>query len=346
MEEMKNNVEEIKTENVSEEVKEETVEEQKDAIEDSENPLNKESLKNLTSMMRQAAEAVKMMRSVWESDMNEYDVSEDHIKELYQFNVQHRTLKEDFVATEEGEEYDEFNGLNEIQMEEVVRIFGEGHKIIGVDISQTIDRIKTVSGDFFAWVTMMRDYQQINDAYMMLLDLEEEKRIMELQKIANEESDQEQKEKMQNSLNIYYRNKYLDFLTDEISERNFKSIIDAFSNERKVEYWIKRTRDKLKQLKLSDKFILEISQFEKRFLEEKYHKASNILLLYFMNKIIYTDLYDKSNIVKAECVSMVLMLDKLVRNKVNEQDKERMLNNIKTLLDKFIDHLPEKKEEK
>jgi len=43
---------------------------------------------------------------------------------------------------------------------------------------------------------------------------------------------------------------------------------------------------------------------------------------------------------------MVLMLDKLVRNKVNEQDKERMLNNIKTLLDKFIDHLPEKKEEK
>jgi len=259
MEEMKNNVEEIKTENVSEEVKEETVEEQKDAIEDSENPLNKESLKNLTSMMRQAAEAVKMMRSVWESDMNEYDVSEDHIKELYQFNVQHRTLKEDFVATEEGEEYDEFNGLNEIQMEEVVRIFGEGHKIIGVDISQTIDRIKTVSGDFFAWVTMMRDYQQINDAYMMLLDLEEEKRIMELQKIANEESDQEQKEKMQNSLNIYYRNKYLDFLTDEISERNFKSIIDAFSNERKVEYWIKRTRDKLKQLKLSDKELINSS---------------------------------------------------------------------------------------
>lgn len=345
MEEMKNNVEEIKTENVSEEVKEETVEEQKDAIEDNENPLNKESLKNLTSMMRQAAEAVKMMRSVWESDMNEYDVSEDHIKELYQFNIQHRTLKEDFIATKE-EEYDEFNGLNEIQMEEVVRIFGEGHKIIGVDISQTIDRIKTVSGDFFAWVTMMRDYQQINDSYMMLLDLEEEKRIMELQKIANEESDPEQKEKMQNSLNIYYRNKYLDFLTDEISERNFKSIIDAFSNERKVEYWIKRTRDKLKQLKLSDKFILEISQFEKRFLEEKYHKASNILLLYFMNKIIYTDLYDKSNIVKAECVSMVLMLDKLVRNKVNEQDKERILNNIKTLLDKFIDHLPEKKEEK
>lgn len=342
MEEMKNNVEEIKTENVSEEVNEEP----KDAIEDSENPLNKESLKNLTSMMRQAAEAVKMMRSVWESDMNEYDVSEDHIKELYQFNIQHRILKEDFVSTKEGEEYDEFNGLNEIPMEEVVRIFGEGHKIIGVDISQTIDRIKTVAGDFFAWVTMMRDYQQINDAYMMLLDLEEEKRIMELQKIANEEENPEQKEKMQNSLNIYYRNKYLDFLTDEISERNFKSIIDAFSNERKVEYWIKRTRDKLKQLKLSDKFILEISQFEKRFLEEKYHKASNILLLYFMNKIIYTDLYDKSNIVKAECVSMVLMLDKLVRNKVNEQDKERMLNNIRTLLDKFIDHIPEKKEEK
>ena len=343
MEEIKNNVEEIKTDSSAEEV-EEVEKEQKDLIEDIDNPLTKENMLNIRNWIKQAAEAVQIMRNVWESDMEEYKVTVDHMNQLYQYNVQNRISKEDSVL-KEGEEYDILNGLNKIPMDEIKKIFGEDHTIIGVDGSQTIDRIKTVAGDYFNWVSMMKEYTQLHNAYLTLIEFEEDKKMEEMRKLAEKEEDDEKRMKMLRSIDTYYSNKYLDFLGDELKERSFKGILSAFSDERKVDYWIKRTRDKLKQLKLSSKFILEISQFEKRYLEEKYHKASNILLLYFMNKIIYSNMYETNSIDRAQCICMVITLDNLICNRLDDERKERVLNNVKALVGKFIDKLPEAKPE-
>ena len=315
--------------------------EEKKAIEDENNPLDENSMKNLQAMIKQTYEMVNIVRNIWESDIREYNVNESYMKQLYQYNEQHKISLEDSKLGE-NEEYDTLNGLDNIPMEEIIKIFGEGHKIIGIDETHTRDRIKTVSRDFFQWVSAMKEYQQIQDGYMMLVDIEEEKNIKTLELIVEKETDIEKKKKMQASIDLYYRNNNLDFLADKLDEKVEKQIIDAFSNQRKIEYWIRRTRDKLKQIKLPSKYILEISQFEKRFLAEKYHKASNVLLLYFMHKIIYTNLYEKDNPIKIECVSMVINLDKFVRNKLSDERKEKIKSNVISLIEQVIDKLPEK----
>lgn len=324
---------------------EETVPEEKVAIADSENPMDEMSMQNVTAMLKQAEMMLGTMRSIWESDMREYKVNDSHMKLLHQWNEQHREPMPEGLTEKEQEEWDLFNGLDSITEEEVIKIFGEGHQIIGVDHSQTIDRIKAVNGDFFGWLSCMKEYRQIHDAYLMLIEAEEEKNIEKLRLVAEAEQDPEKKAKLLDDVESYYRNKYLDFLADPMDKKDLDRLVKAFTDSKKIEYWLNRTRDKLKQLKISSNFILETSQFEKRFLEEKYHKCSNILLLYFMQTIIYCDAYDKKDVGRMRSVCMVFALDNFIRNQWKEDKKERVLNNVRAFCDQIIDMLPEPKEE-
>lgn len=327
---------------------EEKVEEavgEKVAIENPENPMEEMSMQRISMMLKQAETMVGTMRSIWEGDMREYGVNDSHMKELHQWNEQHREPVPENLTEEEKANWDLFNGLDSITEEEVVRIFGEGHRIIGVDHAQTIDRIKTVNGDFFAWLSCLKEYRQIHDAYLMLMEAEEEKNIEELRIVAENEQDPVKREKLLNDVNSYFKNKYLDFLADPMDKKDLERLAKAFTDEKKIQYWINRTRDKLKQMKISSKFILEVSQFEKRFLEEKYHKCSNILLMYFMNMIIYCDTYDKKNLNRTKSVCMVFALDNYIRNQWNKEKRERVLNNVRAFCDQIIDMLPDPKNE-
>lgn len=327
-------------ETTAEETKEENV-----AIKDSENPVDEISSQKIGMMMNQAQSMLATMRSIWESDMREYNVKESQMKELHQWNEQHRTPMPEGLTEKEKEEWDIFNGLDSITEEEVIRIFGEEHPIIGVTHDVTIDRIKTVNGDFFAWLSCMKEYRQIHDAYLMLLEKEEEKNIEQLRLVAENEEDPEKRTKLLSNIDTYYHTKYLDFLADPMDKRDLERLAKAFVDEKKIQYWINRCRDKLKQLKISSNFILEVSQFEKRFLEEKYHKCSNILLLYFMQTIIYCDTYDKKDINRTKSVCMVFALDNCIRNQWEEDKKERIMNNVRAFCDQIIDMLPDPKTE-
>lgn len=324
----------------AEEVKEENV-----AIKDSENPVDEISSQKIRMMMNQAQSMLATMRSIWESDMKEYSVKESHMKELHQWNEQHRTPMPEGLTEKEKEEWDIFNGLDSITEEEVIRIFGEEHPIIGITHDVTIDRIKTVNGDFFAWLSCMKEYRQIHDAYLMLMEKEEEKNIEQLRIVAENVEDPEKKAELLSDVDKYYHTKYLDFLADPMDNKDLERLAKAFTNEKQIQYWINRSRDKLKQLKISSNFILELSQFEKRFLEEKYHKCSNILLLYFMMTIIYCNTSDKKDLNRTRSISMVFALDNCIMNRLEEDKKERIMNNVRAFCDQIIDMLPDAKTE-
>ena len=87
----------------------------------------------------------------------------------------------------------------------------------------------------------------------------------------------------------YYNKKYIDFIADPLSEIEIERLVKNYNDGKKIQYYTNRAIDKLKSIHVSTKFILEISQFEKRFLPEEYHGNSNILLLWFMQKIIFSD---------------------------------------------------------
>lgn len=309
------------------------------AIEDPDNPLTDMSMKNLVALMRQVGEMVKIMEAQWASSKEEFKLTDSHMKQLYQYNEEHKKEMPDYLSDEDKQNWDHFNGLDNIPEEKVLEIFGEDHPIIGVMNTQTVDRIKSVTAEFFTWMSTLKEYGQINDAYLELVETQEEAQVNSLKEIMEKEEDPDKKKKMSDSIDLYYNRKYLDFLAKELPEEDFNRLVEAFSSKSTISYWLKRSQDKLKQLKISTKIILEISQFEKRFLPEKYHKQNNILLLHFMQNVVFGDRSDKNSRDRHKAVCMVLMLDRIVRNTTNEETRTRVLNNIMAFEDQFIGKL-------
>lgn len=314
-------------------------EEQQNIINDEENPLNDINMRQLNALIKQVGEVVQVMESNWNASKEEFELTNSHMKMLYKYNEDHRDAMPEGLSEEEKEEWDKFNGLNKISEEEALEIFGDEHPIIGVTHEITVDRIKEVVTDFFSWLSALREYKQIHEAYMKLIELEEEHRIIELEDMLKKETDPEKISKMQKSLDNYYDLKHLNFLAEKLSDEDIDIITKAFYDEKKIEYWLKRSQDKLKQLKISSKAILEFSQFEKRFLPEKYHKLSNIILLYFMQTLVYCDTGDKTDYGRSKVISMVLGLDGVIRNTAEPKLKEIIVNNVMKLEDQFIDKI-------
>lgn len=312
------------------------------AIEDEENPLNETSQQQLGLLIKEAKTMVDMMESNWRASEQEFGLKDSHMRQLYQFNLEHRKEKPENISEEENNSWDSLNGLDALTEEDVVRIFGEDHPIIGIEHTVTMDRIKDISGDFFNWLNAIKEYNEIQAAYMELIESEEEKEIEKLKIIMENETDPDKKANMKSSIDLYYSNKYLDFLAEEMSERDHKMIIDAYGDSKKLEYWLNRAREKMKQLRVNEKFILEISQFEKRFLPEKYHVASNMLLLYFIKTITYANASNPKDLERTRSMAMVICLDSVVRNILSDEKKQRVLDNIMKYLDMFIDEINER----
>jgi hypothetical protein len=310
---------------------------------ETDDPLSQNNVQKIGMMLKQLREMVDMLRSAWEASKREYNLTDSQMKLLYNFNEQHKKPKPENLTEEEEAEWDEFNGLDQLTHEDAVEIFGEDHVIIGVDHEVTMDRIREAVDDFFNWMSAMSEYRAVNDSYIKLIELQEEAQIEQLKVIAANEEDPEKKAAMEASVQEYYNRKYLDFLSVPLDEVSHARLIKAFNTQQTIEYWLKRAQDKLKQLKVSTMFLSEISQFEKRFLDKKYEKANNMLLLYFMQTVTYCDCYDKNDNGRNKAVCMVMALDAFVRNTLEDTKKERIKNNVAAFVDQFLDDIPDKK---
>lgn len=305
---------------------------------DENDPLGKDfNEKDFVAMIKQIGEIVKIMESQWMDTKKEFKLTDTHMKQLYQYNEEHRKEMPDNLSQEEQDTWDHFNGLDNIDEETVLNIFEADHPIIGVMHTQTVDRIKDAVQEFFGWMSALKEYRQVNDAYLQLVEEEEIKEINKLQSVMEKEEDPEKKAKMQESINLYFERKYLGFMAVPQDEELINRLTSAFSDKKKIEYWLNRAQDKMKQLNISTKFILEISQFEKRFLPEKYHKLSNMILLYFLQTIVYCNCGDKNDHNRNKAVCMIFALDKICRKQSNPETEKIVLDNLKQFLDQFID---------
>lgn len=336
--------------NTSVETKDETADksfveeaEQKLAIEDEKDPLSEKSIENITNLMKNMEQMVMVFQSQWEASARELQLNDSHMRQLAAVNEKHKEQPPENITPEELENWDYLNGIDKITPEEVDEIFEADHPIRGIEFTHTVDRIKGACKDFFGWVQMMKEYRNVHDAYLQLNELEEEKQIAELKERADQEEDPEKKKVMLDGIDMYYNRKYLKFLSEPIEEGERDAICNALKDVQKVSYWIRRCREKLTQMKISSKFILEISQFEKRFLEEKYHKCSNVLLLYFMRVCIYADTGNKKDDTRTKVVCMVMGLDSLIRKTMPKERIDEVLGNIRALEDQFIEYVPETK---
>ena len=294
------------------------------------------SEKNLRAILQNVRDMVGTMESIWSATKSEFNITDSHLKELQVFNKEHMTPPAEDITDEEKENFDWCNGLDHLSEDDVLRIFGENHPVIGITHDLSIARAKEVFQDFLNWWNSQMEYTQIHNSYMELVEDREMQQIKILEDLCEKEEDAEKKAKMQSSLDMYWNRRRLAFLAEAIPDETITRIEKLLHDEKKTAYLINRTREKLKQMRVHPKFILEISQFEKRFLEEKYHENSNILLLYFMTLIVYSKTYDKKDEDRNKAACMVLVLDKFIRNRMDESERITVLENIQKFEDQFL----------
>lgn len=300
--------------------------------EDTPENVDKMDLKTVAQLLKQVKDLVGIVEQQWGNTKEEFKLTMDHMKQLAVFNKEHMTEKPDDLG--EGEEFDYYNGIDHITEEKVVEIFGEESPIVAPIHDITKDRLKSALEEFFMWNQTLREYRDINKNYNDLLEMKEVEEIKKLEEICEKEEDPEKKEKMKKSLDRYYSMKDLSFIVSLVDDDKIERIKKLMTDEKKMEYLINRGRDKLTQLHVSQNFILEISQFEKRFLEEKYHANNNVLLVFFLNMIVYSSLSDPH--VRGNAVSFIMGIDRFIKNEYDEEKKEKILQSILALEDKFL----------
>lgn len=308
-----------------------------------EDPLDDISMENIRELIKQVGESVKLMQEIWMTTQREFSLTKDIMQKLQKYNSDHITPLPEDCTNEDDDKWDKFNGIDHITEEEVEEIFGKDHNIIGVSHDVTISRIKECMGDLYSYNYAVREYNSVYTAYMQLQEEEEEKRIAQLREIADNQEDREIQDKMYKEIDMYYYRKRLKFLADPdvIDENTKKRIATGLRDEKKIDYWMHRTKDKLKRMGVSETAIMQIWNFEKRYLDEKYHKIDNALESFFLSTCTYCKPDEKDDRARNFVVCIVFAVDHIMRHIMPEDVKKEVMDNIIAFEESILKYMNE-----
>jgi len=303
---------------------------------------------DVAKMMRNTKELVGILQMSWDSISQEFGISPEQIPAVIEYNNLHRdppveTVKAEEISAEElpadspeevaVDEYDDLNGLNKLTLEEISAFFGENSLIQGVDLSVTIDNVRAVVSSYYNLSKAYADFETLEKELQTSMAEQEEAALTALKERAASELDLEKRAKAQLSLDKFYYNKHLGFLRD-VTPKTLRHLTKAFTDQGRINYLLERGRIYMERLRIPEKFILEISSFEKRFLEEKYHAQNNMLLLYFLSGLVYSDLNDQTY--RQQLIAFTLTMDRYIRRLSNEEESTAVLDNIQAFQDHFF----------
>ncbi len=299
-------------------------------------PLSDENIHSIEKLMKQIKNMLEILYDIWNKTKSTWQLTNTQMMKLHEYNLSHINIPDN----SEDDEYDQYNGVDDISFEDIKSIFGQNHPI--TKISSDKERknvVKECIQDCFNYINILQEYNQTDIAYRKLLELREDQEIDKLISIANNESDPDKKSLLIKSIDQYNSNKHMDYLRDPLSDNEKNIFINTFGDKNKIDYWVKRSIAKLEQLNIDKKFILSISGLEKIHLPERYHLLSNMTLLYFMRSIIFSDTANNNSnkTDRSKIIAMINALDVVVRDSSTLEHKTRILNNIMAFLDQLIE---------
>lgn len=288
-------------------------------------------IKGIEKLMRNVKDMLSIVEQRWAATRDEFKLSMDSVNKAMAYNSQHAEHKpEDWP---EDTPFDAFNGIDKMTEEEAEEIFGKEAPIIGVTHDITKSRIKETLDDFYTWSSCMQEYHEVTNTYNELQELKEDAYIQELTNIYENETDPEKKAEMKKSLDEYHRMKTLTFIHDWLDDETIQRVKEMMHDSKKATYLINRGRDKLKQLGISQSFILEIAQYESRFMNQD-KSLDNVILSTFMNKIVYNSLVNDTKL-RSQAAAFVIGMDRMVRGNIKQELKDAINNNLITFVAKF-----------
>lgn len=298
-----------------------------------------ERIDDLQDMIHMIKEMMIAFEMIWNDTRTTYELTSDQMVKVSQYNKANRDPKPDDYdednLKEDEEPYDQFNGINKMTKDDVLSIFGEGHKIISpLDHDVTIQHIKEAAEELTNYVTARENYHQTTRAYLMLIDMREDYELSKLEKEMEDKSPEEQ-EIIKTNVEKIKSQKNIDFLPEIFTKEDNDYIVKAQKDEKKIQYLFNRTIDKMDRLGFSKGMILEFNNFEKRYLPEEYHDLNNLLLTYLLKMIAYSNPSNPNDEKINQARLILLAVDGIVRNTLVEERKQRVLDNIIKFCDKI-----------
>ena len=161
-----------------------------------------------------------------------------------------------------------------------------------------------------------------------------------LRKQLNNETDIVKREKIAKMIRTMESALNFDFLYerfDKYGEKEVKSIMDTFFDERKGSYLMNKYMSKIKSFGYNEKTFTHFFNIEETFLPEKYAPFNNLFLFIYVRMIAYSDHHNKHEdmLVKA----LTAAIADLVYHKFESSETENMfISIIESVLDKFEGH--------
>ena len=314
------------------------------------------NFKKTSEVLKQTKNLIHIMEGIWTPIKEQYGITDEQMMEVFKYNNETVIPKPDFipepVLDENGEQvlddkgnpvmteepkYDPLNGLDTMPLEKVEEIFGKDSKIIHViDHQITIDRIKEAHMAIYNLYNAHSEYKKMEKEFVQMMEEHERISVTQLEKAVSGEIEvsDEDREKARKKLEEHYDTKFLNFMVRE-ADKQKEFILKTFNNASRLEYLINRARNNMERLGISAMFIPEMANFEKRYLDERYHHISNCSLLFFLHYIVYGRPTSDAT-VKRRVQAMVHGYDKLIRKQLDENARAKVLTSIMAMLDIFV----------
>lgn len=311
---------------------------------DENNPVSDENIIMAKRLLKTVRDNMEIMQNIWVSTKNQYGLLGEHMVALWKYNQSHMKVQSN--DPENTEPFDRCNGLDNITPKDILEIFTDKHPIGISAYAEGMPAIlKSAMQDYLNWVELTKDCRETEAAYLKLLELREEQDMIELVKQKEFIDDPEKKKSVQDAIDNYHSIKFMDYLRNPLSDKEIAIIVNAFGDEKKIDYWIGRSRDKLTQIGLGPSVILEISNFENNHLPDRYHLLNNTTLLYVMWRLVFTDTAPGNKAAKPEVdkiVAMIHALDTVIRHTASDEVLTRIKDNVMALLDQLIQPIYQK----
>jgi hypothetical protein len=131
--------------------------------ENSTNPLNQYSEKQIAEIMKKIQDLMSIMESQWDIARKEFKLKEVHMRKLFDFNESNKLPlpeMDDEKKLAEWTEKNKFSGLDKLTQNDIKEIFGNYHPISELIHTIAISTIKDVYRDFISWVSVVQDYRK------------------------------------------------------------------------------------------------------------------------------------------------------------------------------------------
>lgn len=292
----------------------------------------------MRELLKSIGDNIPLMKEMWDASKDEFNLTEDQMHAVAVFNRENITPPTEEQKEDLDEKWDAFNGLDKLTKEDVIRIFGEDHDIHGMTHEITIQRIKECYRDLYNWISTMKQYQQTYDDWLHFQEMVETEKMNELSQEIEKIEDEEEKKKAQDALDNYWYLRNLGFLTDpQVIDDDIKNrIVQSYNDKGRLEYIMKRSLDKLPRLSIPQSWMLELNNFEKRFMDSKYSTKDDLLLLLVLQMLAFCKPDDKGDPRGSFVHSILFGVDSIIRGTCNDERKSAMLSNIASYEDAIL----------